>query len=141
MPFPGDRRTILQALAGGMLLGGARPASGAEIPTALTFLPNAQLNPQPFGDLRIFLNGNTEQLKSLVVGSLELKPGQSPHPPHRHPEEELMVITEGQGEISLEGKVSKVGPGTVMYAGANREHGIVNTSSGPLTFYFFKWLG
>jgi quercetin dioxygenase-like cupin family protein len=131
---------MLQTLGGGLLLGAACKAPAAELPTALTFLSSAQLNTQPFGDLRIFLNGNTAQLKSLVVGSLELKAGQSPHPPHRHPEEELMVITEGQGEIFLEGKVSKVGPGTVMYAGANREHGIVNTSGAPLTFYFFKWL-
>jgi quercetin dioxygenase-like cupin family protein len=134
-----NRRTILQTLAGGILL--ARAGKAATIPTALISPEGGRLTPEPFGDLRVFLEGNTEQLKSLVVGSLELKPGQSPHPPHTHPEEEIMLITEGQGEISLEGKVSKVGPGTLMYAGANREHGIVNTSAAPLTFYYFKWIG
>ncbi|MBI1941701.1 MAG: cupin domain-containing protein [Acidobacteria bacterium] len=134
-----NRRTLLQSLAGGILLG--RVGKPAEIPTALVSPQSGKLNSESFGDLRVFLEGNTEQLKSLVVGSLELKPGQSPHPPHIHPEEEIMLITDGHGEISLEGKVSKVGPGTLMYAGSNREHGIVNTSSAPLTFYYFKWIG
>ena len=134
-----NRRTLLQTFAGGILL--ARVGKSAEIPTALISPQSGKLNSESFGDLRVFLEGNTEQLKSLVVGSLELEPGQSPHPPHTHPEEEIMLITEGHGEISLEGKVSRVGPGTLMYAGANREHGIVNTSDAPLTFYYFKWIG
>lgn len=134
-----NRRTLLQTLAGGLLVGLRAPA--AEIPTALTSKDDTRLNSHPFGDLRVFLEGHTEQLKSLVVGSLELKPGQSPHPPHAHPEEEIMLITEGYGEISLEGRVTKVGPGTVMYAGSNRTHGIVNTSDAPLTFFYFKWTG
>lgn len=74
------------------------------------------------------------------MGSLELKSGQSPHPPHTHPEEELMIVTEGHGEISLEGKVTRVTPGSVMYAASNRLHGIVNTSSATLTFFWVKWL-
>ena len=52
-----------------------------------------------------------------------------------------MLITEGQGEISLEGRVTKVAPGSIMYAASNRLHGIVNTSDALLTFYYFKWLG
>ena len=134
-----NRRALLQTLAGGILL--ARAGKSAEIPTALISPQSGKLNSESFGDLRVFMEGNTEQLKNLVVGSLELKPGQSPHPPHTHPEEEIMLITEGHGEISLEGKVSEIGAGTLMYAGANRQHGIVNTSDAPLTFYYFKWIG
>lgn len=109
---PIRRRNLLQTLAGSLLLASAAPAS--QIPDEVVPKEKAKLNTQPFGDLRVFLEGNTEQLKSLTVGSLELKPGRTPHPPHRHPEEEIMLIAEGPGEISLEGKVTKVGPGTVM---------------------------
>ena len=134
-----NRRTILQTLAGGLLLSPA--LSAAEIPDAVLSKDDGRLNAQPFGDLRVFLEGQTVGLKSLTVGSLELKAGQSPHPPHQHPEEEIMLITEGHGEITLDGKVTKVGPGSVMYAGSNHVHGIVNTSEAPLTFYYFKWIG
>jgi quercetin dioxygenase-like cupin family protein len=63
----------------------------------------------------------------------------APHPPHQHPEEEIMVVTEGAGEISVEGKVTKVAAGAAMYCGANKLHGIVNTGKAPLLFYYFKW--
>jgi quercetin dioxygenase-like cupin family protein len=140
---------MLQTLAGGLLAGSrasslstsSSSSAGAEIPTALTFRENARLDRQPFGDLRVYLEGQTGQLKGLTVGSLELKPGQSPHPPHTHPEEEIMLITEGRGEISLEGRVTPVGPGAIMYAGSNRVHGVVNTGPSRLTFYYFKWIG
>jgi len=75
----------------------------------------------------------------MTAGSLLLKPGMSPHPPHQHPEEEFMVVTEGTGEISVEGKLTSAGPGTMMYCAAGKLHGIVNTGKTPLLFYFYKW--
>ncbi len=99
----------------------------------------AKLSKEPFGDLRIYYDGPTDQLKAMTAGSLRLKPGMSPHPPHKHPEEEMMVVTEGTGEISVEGKVTKVGPGAMMYCAGNKLHGIVNTGKTPLLFYFYKW--
>lgn len=133
------RRTILQTLAAGLAL--AARGEAAQIPDGIVTKEKAKLDAQPFGDLRVYREGNTEQLKGLTVGSLELKAGQSPHPPHTHPEEEILIITDGLAEISIEGKVTKVGPGDVMYVGSNRLHGIVNKSPAPMTFYYVKWLG
>jgi quercetin dioxygenase-like cupin family protein len=132
------RRTLLQTLAGGLLLGSA--SSAAEIPSELVLLKDAKERSEAFGTLRLFLDGQTGQLKSLIVGSLQLKPGQAPHPPHTHPDEEVLLVTEGECEIMLEGKTTKAGLGTVMYAPSNRIHGITNTSSSPMTFYYFKYL-
>lgn len=91
-------------------------------------------------DLRIYFNGPTDQLKSMTTGNLVLMPGMSPHPPHRHPEEEFLWITEGRGEIMVDGKTHEVAPGSVMYCAANLWHGITNTGSEPMLFYFSKWL-
>lgn len=139
MTKPTNRRTILQTLAGGLAL--TARSKAAQIPDAIVPKEKARLDPQPFGDLRVYMEGNTEQLKGLTVGSLELKAGQSPHPPHTHPEEEILLITEGHAEISIGGKVTTVGPGTAMYVGSNHVHGIVNKSPAPMTFYYVKWLG
>jgi quercetin dioxygenase-like cupin family protein len=100
---------------------------------------NAKLTNETFGDLRIYYDGPTPQLKAMTAGSLRLKPGMAPHPPHEHPEEEFMVVTEGTGEISVEGNVTKVSVGSMMFCGAGKLHGIVNTGKTPLTFYFYKW--
>jgi len=131
-----------------MLFLSALPVMSAVAATNATpKLPNTTLDPskgkldrQPFGDLRIYFDGPTDQLKAMTAGSLLLKPGMSPHPPHEHPEEEMMVITEGTGEIVVEGKASKVGPGAMMYCAGNVMHGITNTGKVPLTFYWSKWL-
>ena len=114
-------------------------ASAGKLPSGTMDESKAKLTKESFGDLRVYYDGPTEQLRAMTAGSLRLKPGMSPHPPHQHPEEEFMVVTEGSGEISVEGKVTKVGPGAMMYCAANKLHGIVNTGKTPLLFYFYKW--
>ena len=85
-------------------------------------------------------NGPTDQLDGLCVGMCVLEPGASPHPPHRHPEEEFMIVASGTGEIECDGKTTAVGPGAVMYCAGEILHGITNTGKVPLTFYWSKWL-
>jgi quercetin dioxygenase-like cupin family protein len=136
-----SRRTILQTLAVALALPAAGGVGPAEISSAVMAAGKGKLQRQPFGDQRIFLEGATGQLKSLTVGSLALKPGDAPHPPHKHPEEEILLITEGHGEILLEGKTTPVKAGDLMYSAANRLHGITAAHGSPMTFYYFKWLG
>jgi mannose-6-phosphate isomerase-like protein (cupin superfamily) len=114
--------------------------AAARLPNSTLDASKAKVTKEPFGDLRIYYDGPTDQLKAMTAGSLLLKPGMTPHPPHEHPEEEFMVVTEGTGEISVEGKITKAGPGTIMYCGAGKLHGIVNTGKTPLLFYFYKWM-
>ena len=128
------RRLLLSAVALSMP-GAAAP----KLPDGTVDEQNAKLTKEPFGDLRVYYDGPTDQLKSMTAGSLRLNPGAEPHPPHKHPEEEFMLITEGSGEIKVDGKLTKVGPGMMMYCGANKLHGIKNTGKSSLLFYFWKW--
>jgi mannose-6-phosphate isomerase-like protein (cupin superfamily) len=92
---------------------------------------------------RVFVhyNGPTDQLNGMCTGMAVLDPGVSPHPPHRHPEEEFLIVSEGTGEIECDGKTTQVGPGAIMYCAGNVLHGIVNTGNVPMTFYWSKWIG
>lgn len=130
-----NRRELFQFAA----LQALAAAASAKIPNATMEKGQAKLSKENFGDLRVYFDGPTDQLKGMTFGSLQLKPGMSPHPPHEHPEEEIMIVTEGTGEISVEGKVTKVGPGTSMYCSSGKLHGIVNTGKTPLLFYYMKW--
>ena len=91
---------------------------------------------------RVFVhfNGPTDMLAGMCTGMGVLDPGASPHPPHRHPEEEFLIVSEGTGEIECDGKTTQVGPGAVMYCAGNVLHGITNTGKVPMTFYWSKWL-
>jgi mannose-6-phosphate isomerase-like protein (cupin superfamily) len=93
------------------------------------------------GKLGIYLAGDTPASTKFVTGRLVLDAGKTPHPPHVHPEEEIMVIEQGHGDIDVNGKITKVGPGSVMYTTPNVSHGIVNTGDTPIVFYFVKWAG
>jgi len=117
-----------------------------QLASAAPKIPNAVLDPAlasiqhlDFGDQRVYFDGATDQLRSLTIGSLALNPGREPHPPHQHPEEEIMNVAEGTGEILAGGKWSPVGPGSIMYCAGNSVHGVRNTGKVPLLFYYSKW--
>jgi mannose-6-phosphate isomerase-like protein (cupin superfamily) len=131
------RETILGFM--GLAAATSGRGAGTELPESLWTLDKAKTEKHPFGELTVFCDGKTDQLKNLVTGTLLLYPGQEPHPPHQHPEEEIMVVTEGHGSIVVGGKTYDVGPGAVMYSEGNHVHGVKNTSSKPFRFYYMKW--
>jgi mannose-6-phosphate isomerase-like protein (cupin superfamily) len=87
----------------------------------------------------VYLSGDTPASTKFATGRFVLEPGKSPHAPHTHAEEEVMIIESGHGEIFCDGKTTKVGPGSVMYTTPNTPHGINNTGSEPIVFYYIKW--
>jgi mannose-6-phosphate isomerase-like protein (cupin superfamily) len=92
------------------------------------------------GQIGLYLQGETPGCARLVTGRFIIDPGKSPHAPHIHEDEEVLIVESGHGEIICDGKTTKVGPGSVMYSTPNVAHGINNTGSEPLTFYFVKWI-
>lgn len=96
---------------------------------------------KPTGQVGIYFAGNTPTSREFVTGRFVLRPGLEPHPIHQHPEEEILIVTAGEGEISCDGKITKVSAGSVMYTAPNVPHGIRNTGKDVLEFYFVKWIG
>lgn len=89
----------------------------------------------------VHFNGPTKQLAALAAGLVTLEPGAQPHPPHRHPEEEIMIVGEGTGEFSVNGVATQVKKGDMVFAEANVLHGVRNTGKTTMTFYFVKMMG
>jgi mannose-6-phosphate isomerase-like protein (cupin superfamily) len=118
----------------------AADTTGEKLPDGVVEI--AALESEFVNGVRAFVhyNGPTDQLRGMCTGMAVLDPGATPHPPHRHPEEETLIIASGTGEIECAGKTTRVGPGAVMYCAGDVLHGIVNTGKVPLTFYWSKWL-
>jgi quercetin dioxygenase-like cupin family protein len=56
-----------------------------------------------------------------------LPPGQMPHPPHKHPNTELVLIREGKVEYVMDGVAqAPAGPGDVIFTASNVMHGMKN---------------
>ena len=75
---------------------------------------------------RSVLNGVTHSGFGIEMHHTEIAPGKMPHAAHRHPHEEVLVLREGSLEVTIEGKVSKIGPGGVIYVASNEMHGWKN---------------
>jgi mannose-6-phosphate isomerase-like protein (cupin superfamily) len=135
-----EKRRDLLTLAGiGAFAAFAGSARGAgKLPNGTMNGSQAKLIKEHFGDVRVYYDGSTDQLRAMTAGSAVVNPGMA-HDPHQHEEEEFMVITEGTAEISVDGKVTKVGPGSMMYCAGGKMHGIRNMGNRPVLFYFYKW--
>lgn len=81
----------------------------------------------------------TATLDELEIHVTTLNPGEIAHPPHQHPDEELLIIKEGTVEALVNGEWKRVGAGSVIFQAANQLHAIRNAGDTPATYHVIKW--
>jgi quercetin dioxygenase-like cupin family protein len=91
------------------------------------------------GESRKVLQAPTATLDELECHITTLNPGQEAHPPHQHPDEELIIVKEGTVESLVNGELKIVGPGSVIFQAANQMHSIRNAGETPATYHVIKW--
>jgi mannose-6-phosphate isomerase-like protein (cupin superfamily) len=137
-------RRLLVATAIGIVLlvpDTGQPQVKKDIDSGLVRADDAIPTRGPWGEWRRHFRGDTHGTRDLIVLAVHLKPGHEPHPPHRHAEEEVMILAEGTGVWQLGGKEQPARKGDVVYAAPWVMHGVRNTGDGPLTYYMVKWSG
>ena len=91
---------------------------------------------------RQVLDGKTFALENFEIHASTLEPGQAPHPPHTHADqEELMIVKEGQVKITIAGQSKILGPGSIAFAMPGDEHRIENAGKTQATYYILKYKG
>ncbi len=93
----------------------------------------------PIGESRKFFQAPTATLDELECHVTTLNPGEMAHPPHQHPDEELIIIKEGFVEALVNGELKRVGPGSVIFQASNQMHCIKNVGETPATYHVIKW--
>lgn len=91
------------------------------------------------GEVRQVFQDRTATLDELELHITTLLPGQTPHAPHKHPDEEVLIIREGTVETFLGDRTQVVGPGSVIFQAANQMHTIRNVGEVPATYHVIKW--
>jgi quercetin dioxygenase-like cupin family protein len=80
----------------------------------------------------------TAILSKLEMHETTLAPGQSPHPPHRHAHEELMVVRSGVVQVLQGTKTRLARAGDVIFMASNELHGLKNTGSANATYLVIR---
>lgn len=91
------------------------------------------------GAVRTFFRSPTATLDELECHVTTLNPNETSHPPHKHPEEEVIIIKEGTLEALVNGTMKRVGPGSVIFQASNQMHSIRNVGATPATYHVFSW--
>ena len=84
---------------------------------------------------RQVINGETHSGFVIDMHETELPAGSPSHPPHRHANDELLMIREGTVEVTISGKATVLGPGSVAYFASNDEHGLRNVGATPAQYF------
>ena len=136
------RRDVLVGLLGAGLsltavtaLDARRAVMGSMIFDWTTFVAK----PNKTGEVRTVVQQPTATLDELEIHITTLNKGESPHAPHQHPDEELVIIKEGTVESLVNGELKRVGPGSIVFQAANQMHSIRNVGDGPATYHVIKW--
>jgi mannose-6-phosphate isomerase-like protein (cupin superfamily) len=123
------------------------PPQGKRLDQALL----AAIKPVPDGKRwtpHPLMKGRAASVGSLGVHYSLLQPGHSPHPPHAHVEEEILIVIEGEADVILPESeddpapvIQQLKPGDFTYYPAYRWHTIRNASAKPIVYLMLKWRG
>ena len=137
-----DVIAVMAVLAAGATLAGlaVRRAAAAPQMRSRVFDWN-QLKPEASktGERREVFDAPTATLERFASHITTLNPGQAPHPAHKHPEEELMIVRQGTLEVTLNGQATRVESGGMIFCASNEMHGLRNVGTTPAIYYVVKW--
>jgi len=132
-----NRRELFAALAATAVAGNAPAfADPAPVMRSKVFDWNSLTDkPTATGSVRAVCSSPTATLENLEIHISTLKPGLMSHPPHKHPNEELIIVRQGTVETLSNGEWIRVGPGSVIFNGSNQLHGFRNAGAEPAIYH------
>ena len=99
----------------------------------------ADTKPNDWGAVRQVTRTPTPTLEELEIHISTLNPGKSPHAPHQHQHEELLILKDGTLETFQSGATRRVGPGGIIFQASNELHNVTNVGTTPATYYVIGW--
>lgn len=78
-------------------------------------------------------------MSPLEIHISTLAPGKSPHAPHQHEHEKLLIVKEGTLETFQSGATRRVGPGGIVFQASNALHNMTNVGTSRATDFVIGW--
>jgi quercetin dioxygenase-like cupin family protein len=117
----------------------ARQAQPSLMKSAIFQWESVPPTPTKVGAVRRFFRSPTATLDELEFHVTTLDPGQSSHPPHQHPNEELIIVKEGAVEAFSNGAWKPASTGSIIFNASNEPHAVRNPGPGPATYFVVNW--
>jgi heat shock protein HslJ/quercetin dioxygenase-like cupin family protein len=95
--------------------------------------------PIPNGERRQVVDGATPTIDLLHVHVTSLAVGQVSGEAVRHPRDEVLIVKEGEVEVSLDGTTKVVGPGAILVFMSGAVTRLKNVGATPATYYVTYW--
>ena len=95
--------------------------------------------PNEWGAVRRVMRASTPTLEELEIHVSTLDAGKSPHAPHQHAYEELLIVKDGTLETFQSGTKRRVGPGGIIFQASNELHNVTNVGTTPATYFVIEW--
>lgn len=136
------RRDLIVALvaAGAVLAAGPVARTAPSVLTSSVFDWNAmKAEPTEAGEVRHVFRAPTATLDELECHITTLEAGARSHPPHVHPNEEVLIVREGNVEVFYRSGWHPAGPGAVIFLTGTDPHGIRNSGTTAATYHVLAW--
>jgi XRE family transcriptional regulator, regulator of sulfur utilization len=91
------------------------------------------------GERRDVVRQPTRTLDELEMHITTLNPHTTSHPPHTHPNEEMVIVKEGTLQAHVNGKEVVVNAGGVLFYASMQPHGVKNIGDTPATYFVINW--
>ena len=96
--------------------------------------------PTKAGERRDLFDAPTATLRNFECHATTLNAGEVAHPPHRHPDEEIIVVKEGTIEVTITGGPQRAGAGSVFFLASEDLHGMRNVGDTRATYFVFRMI-
>jgi (S)-ureidoglycine aminohydrolase len=114
-------------------------ATGQPVKSDVYTLKNLPVEKRETSERRNIFDGTGPVNDNLESHTTTIAPGKAAHAPHKHPEEELLIVKEGTVRVTINDKSQLLGPGSIAYVMPGDEHGAVNAGSTNATYYIIKY--
>lgn len=115
---------------------GTPPA--AVLPSTVFALGGIPVIKTASGERREFVKSATATLESFSCHVTTLEAGKVAHAPHRHPDEEIVIVKEGTIEVMINGVTQQAGAGSMFFFASDDLHGMGNAGGVPASYYVLR---
>ena len=130
---------VVTAAAAAVATQSAAPKDGLLMKSALFTWESVPEKATEQGGRRGVFAAPTATLDELEYHTTMLKPGGSPHAPHTHQNEELIIVKEGAVEAYVNGEWKPAPTGSLIFFASNVPHTVRNTGTVPARYHVVNW--